>query len=239
MRDLDIIVLYNKKDMFNQMKESADNVLDGIDYDIIGLDNTENKYSSVAGAYNYAIDNLCDAKVLVFCHQDVVFFNDSLKKLINACNENEGVLFGAAGVNQNGGPIISSIHQTTIGNRYKTLSKDEIKPIFALDECLVAASSNFFKQMKFDETTCDGFHLYAHDLCYQCHLKGIEVKVIDLDMAHLSGGKLDSTFFDCLSKLCKKYKKDYKVLRYTWGQAYTNPLLSFAQRAYRKLRYKM
>ncbi len=72
------------------------------------------KYSSAAQAFNDAIDNMCNAKVLIFCHQDIVFFDGAIENIYNHCIKNEKTLYGAAGVKSredkdyNG--IVSTIH---------------------------------------------------------------------------------------------------------------------------------
>ena len=241
MTDINVICVYNSKELYDNMTQSfKDTVPDERTYKFIPLDNRENMFSSAAQAYNYAIDNLCDGECLIFCHQDIVFYDGAIENIYNHCILNDNVLYGAAGVKSREDPvyngIVSTIHQNTKGSRYNNLKSDEAD-VFTLDECLIAAHRNVFERIRFDEKTCNGWHLYAADFCLQCLLNDIKVKVIDTNILHLSGGNVDKGFYKTLFKMAGKYKDNYDIVNTTWSWAYTNPIKSRLQYIYRTVRY--
>ena len=234
MTDINIVVVYNNETLLEQMKDSiiSKDASGSLSYEVIALDNTRGRFKSAAEAYNYALDNLCGAKCVVFCHQDIIFKEHSLQDIYDICSVNDRTLIGAAGVMNNrhngwnAGATISAMSEGKDGiKKYDSLSKGTTREVFTLDECLIAAHRELFDEVRFDPVVCDGWHLYAVDLCLQCHLKGIRVLVYDANIIHLSGGNLNKSFYACESKLARKYRRDYKEICYTCGWTYTNPIL--------------
>ncbi len=108
-----------------------------------------------------------------------------------------------------------------------------------MDECLICGSRELFSQLRFDEETCDGWHLYAAELSMQCQVRGNPVKVFDADIVHLSGGDPDKSFYSCEKKLAIKYRAHFSIISYTCGWAYTNPIKYSLLTLYRKIRYRI
>ena len=241
---IQIICVYNNEALFLQMKESVFTRGGGKpeNCEVLGLDNTANRFPSAAAAYNYALEDLCDADVLAFCHQDVVFLENSVEKLALICREDDSGLYGAAGIKNIGGTrredrIISRMAQNREGLFYDTLAEDGTEPVFTLDECFLVGSAKLFVTLRFDEKTCSGWHLYAAELCLQCHEKGIAVKVFDANIVHLSGGRMDRTFFKAEKAIAAKYRRRFAMLTFTNSWCYTDPLRYNAMSIYRRLRY--
>lgn len=237
---LNIITVFNDEAQYEQLvsgvKDQAGPV--EIQLSFVQLDNRSHRFSSAAEAYNYAIENYMDCDVAVFCHQDVRFSAKTIDRVINACLEEPNCLFGAAGVEnkgkQNWGKIISSLQ----GKELNWNPGQSEKTVFVLDECFIAGNRKVFENLRFDEKTCDGWHLYAADFCIQCHLKGIDVKVIDVGVQHLSNGQVDKAFYRCEKKLALKYRREYKLISHTNGWSYTDPFKMVCQRAYRYVKYR-
>lgn len=242
MSKLTIIICYNNTKLLNQLKSSIVNAgIQPQEIEWMALDNTNQRFTSAAEAYNYALKHVKDTEVIVFCHQDIILLQDSLKTLYELCIKNPYVLFGSAGVENVGhgskNRIISSMAMIQEGWNYKTLKKGTTKDVFTIDECLFGANSKLFQKIKFNEKICDGWHLYAVELSLQCQVKGYPVRVFDANIVHLSGGNQDKTFYDCEKKIVKKYRKDFTIISYCCGWAYTNPLKYFALRTYRRIKY--
>lgn len=218
-----IITCFNNKQMLEQMKNSVykESGISEKECKIFAIDNTKNKFSSAAKAYNYALRHVTKAEVLVFCHQDILFLEHSIEDIIQVCLEYPETLFGAAGVknvgNKRDNRIISHMAMIKPEWKYETLEEGTTEEVFTLDECLIAGTSELFKRLVFDETVCDGWHLYAADLCMDCKRKGIPVKVYDANIAHLSGGNPDKSFYECERKFVKKYRNDFKIISYSCG----------------------
>ena len=237
-----VITVFNNSQLVGQMKKSVYDTIGNLSCTFYAMENIGNtQFHSAAEAYNTVLNNDPDADVFIFCHQDILFPNDSLQTIYDLCSSNKKTLFGAAGVKNVGHGddcrIISSMAAVQEGWNFKTLPKGTTQDVFTLDECLICGSRELFETLRFDEQVCDGWHLYAAELCMQCHVKEIDVKVFDADIVHISGGTTDSHFFKCEKKLVKKYRKYFPIISYTSGWAYTDPVRYILLRLYRRLRY--
>lgn len=239
-QNIAIITVFNNAELVEQMMKTVAESAGTLSCNFYAIDNTGNaRFNSAAAAYNSILDVAPDEEVLVFCHQDILFLRNSIQTIYDLCINNINTLFGSAGVKNDGKDkrIISSMAEVQEGNNFKTLQKQTTMEVFTLDECLICGNRVLFETMRFDEQVCDGWHLYAAELCMQCHVQGIEVKVFDADIVHLSRGSVDSYFFACERRLVKKYRKCFPVISYSCGWTYTNPLLYNLLLVYRRLRY--
>ncbi len=243
MKDIDIVSVYTNVEMYNEMRVSAERFSDDVALHFIGLDNTGAQYSCAAQAYNYALQSLCHSEVIVFCHQDIVFEDGALATIYELCVEEPHTLWGTAGkvktsVISGRGRTISSMGQGIDDGHfyYNTLQTGATQNVMSLDECLIAANKAVFDVVQFDPIVCDGWHLYAVDISYQCHLHHFPVKVFDAHLTHLSNGNMTSSFFDCEAKLADKYRKYFRVLTYTCGWTYTAPIMVFMRALYNKIK---
>lgn len=169
------------------------------------INNTANNYS-IPSAYNTAL-NSCDAEILVFVHQDVIFPSDWLENLDNQIKEIEkfdkkwGVL-GIIGVKKNGrfaGHILDPHTNYRIGKLPTSVS--------TLDEvCLIIRRSS---GLSFD-SELGGYHLYGTDICLQAQKMGLKCYAIDACLTHLSGGKVDDSYYNVLVKLQEKWRSQNK-----------------------------
>lgn len=191
-------------------------------YELVLIDNTNNKYTSAAEALNQGADK-SKGKYLVFVHQDVYFSDkSSLRKIVNYIKTlGDNAVVGVAGiVNSNG--VISNI---THGKERKTVGKHRVhKPerVQTLDEVLIGTSTNVFNQLKFDEETCDNWHLYGVDFCLSGASKEFFSYVIPLELYHKSPGNLSMGYFKTLSKVVEKHKKRYEKIYTTCSQIKTS-----------------
>lgn len=237
-----VVSIFTDEKLADQMRESAEKTKEDLTVGYTQLDNRGNRlYHSAAEGYNDTLEHPLESEVIVFCHQDIIFLPGALQTIYRLCSENKSTLFGAAGVRnahkEGESRIISSMAIIQEGWNYKSLKKGETQDAFTLDECLIAGSRELFEELRFDEEVCDGWHLYAAELCMQCHVKGYPVKVFDANIVHLSGGNQDKTFYQCERKLVKKYRNHFPLISYTCGWAYTDPVRYGLLMLYRKIRY--
>ncbi|MFH0974664.1 MAG: glycosyltransferase [Spirochaetota bacterium] len=172
------------------------------------INNTTNRYS-IPSAYNTALNN-CDADILVFVHQDVIFPSEWLENLDNQIKEIEkfdkkwGVL-GIMGRKKNGsyaGHIIDPHINYRIG-RVGLLPT----PVSTLDEvCLIIRRSG---GLSFDNEL-GGYHLYGTDICLQAQKIGLKCYAIDACLTHLSAGNVDESYYTVLTKLQEKWSRQIK-----------------------------
>lgn len=233
---IDIITVYNNLSQYNTMLASLANS-SFQHYNAIALDNTQGRFSSAAQAYNFALSTQCTGDIFVFCHQDILFSENELERIAELCTKEDNTLFGAAGV-ENKGPskiIVSSMTDPNVP-KYRTIHSKEIKDVFTLDECLIAGNKRVFENIQFDEELCNGWHFYAVEFCLQCHQNGINTKVYDSNISHLSAGKIDASFRECEKRVAKKYRKKYRVLSYPCGWCYTHKTDEIVFRIKRRLK---
>ena len=235
---VDIVVCYNKIALFEEFEKTIQTRGgSGVQWRIIGINNTENAFQSAAEAYNHALAEI-SGDCVVFCHQDVLFLENSLRTIAEKCLLFPNVLWGAAGVRK-AGKVISNMAVIQEGWKYGTLRADSDEKVQTLDECMIAASRELFDTFRFDEIVCNGWHLYAVDMSLQCLLSGNEVRVLDANIVHLSSGNMDASFWRIEKKLAEKYQGKIPRINTTCIWTYTNPVLFYLLRLYRRVRYKI
>jgi hypothetical protein len=195
--------------------------------ELITVDNTKNTFKSAAEALNYG-GHKARGKYIMFVHQDIrlclnTWISDAESTLDSL--PNLGVA-GIAGKRKDGGlsNLAHGISRVSVG----TIIKD---PTIAetVDECLLIVPHNVFDVLKFDEITCNGWHLYAVDYCLSSRLLGFETYVLPLPTHHLSSDGtpvpallidsllsklrigeqvyLPKGYYDTLKKVLKKHSK--------------------------------
>ena len=224
-------------------------------FELITVDNRENRFASAAEALNYGSKKAA-GDYLLFVHQDVDLCSDSWlssTEAIIATIPNLGVA-GVAGISENGATL-----QERFRNRIKHGPEaviwgnpiQELELVQTLDECLVIIPKSVFDVMQFDLAVCKHWHLYAHDYCLSIATKGFDVYVIPQFIYHRSTGHSsraahrrvtslnalpDAEYFDTLNHLIKKHKNQYKWIHTSNGSWRTTyPLV--LQKAELKLKY--
>lgn len=169
--------------------------------ELIPVDNASNSLSAPA-ALNQGRKKAM-GKIIVFCHQDVIFPQKWIEKLfeqisiVEKTHKKWGVL-GTFGVAKNGmfaGHIIDPS-----GHFYCLPLPAEVQ---SLDEhCLIIKRDS---GLCFDENL-GGFHMYGADICVQALAKGLSNFAIDAPVQHLSSGKVDGNFVEATDRLYLKWK---------------------------------
>ena len=242
MKKISLITVYNNRKLLEEMLSSVNGQLN-VETDLVMIDNRQKAFSSAAAALNYGTDKAV-GDVFVFLHQDIEFLShDALEQIYDYAFENKNAIFGAAGVkNRNedkSGKIFTSMYAG--GDKVKHSALDKPTECFTLDECLIACHRDCMNELSFDETVCDGWHLYGADLCLQAGLHSdLKVMVIPMDYVwHKSNGNADRSYHKTQNKLACKYKRKYDVINTTNGFQYTNGFKRLVTNIYRKLRYNI
>lgn len=169
MKKISFITVYNNKEVLDEMLASAKKQKN-VDIDYVMIDNRKNTFSSAAAALNYGTARAIE-DVYVYLHQDIEFLTETaLEQIYDYAIDKQNVLFGAAGVKRRYKKsdkidILSSMYAHKDKSKYNSLN--ELTECFSLDECLIVCHRNCMKDLSFDETVCDGWHLYGADLCLQ------------------------------------------------------------------------
>ena len=208
-----------------------------MDYQLILLDNTSDKFNSAANALNYGA-KMAKGEYLMFIHQD---FDLSFDTWIEDVEEimdrlkNVGVAGVAGKYDRN---LISNIKTGYPPVLAGPIQIKEPEKVQTLDECLFIIPKEIFNKIRFDEVVCDTWHLYAADYCLAVKKAGYDVYVLPLGGYHASPGYsfTSEAYYSTLKKLVKKYKGDYKWI-YTSTGSWSTVYPLFLQIAYQKLYY--
>lgn len=161
-----------------------------VKYELIGIDNRENKYSSAAAALN-AGSKEANGDFLIFLHQDIIFEKpDSLSKFAEAYPKDKNTIIGLFGASHGKSEALTT-------NLYSAQT---------LDECFIGMSKDVYSRLKFNEKLCDGWHLYAVEMCLRAKEKGILIATGSFNIKHLSSGNVDDNYMRTFKKLITEYK---------------------------------
>lgn len=202
-----VICCFNKKDVLDKMLyKSLES--QNIACEFLPIDNSDNQFDSAAAALNYGA-NLSKGKYLIFVHQDIAIENNIfIESLVEYFDSYNPCVLGFAGRKED----LEVYTNMTHGDNHKYAGRKRVsKPVTVqtLDECFIAIERELFLKYKFDETTCDNWHLYAVDLCLSCGKDGIKSYVIPERAYHRSSGVINRDYFKTLNKLVAKHRKDY------------------------------
>ncbi|AKB77260.1 hypothetical protein MSHOH_0777 [Methanosarcina horonobensis HB-1 = JCM 15518] len=232
---ISVVCVYNDEKIFNDfLLKSLKNQT--AEFELIGIDNTSNEFKSAAVALNYGGIKARN-KYIMFAHQDVSFIPDTwledAEKFLNSIAD-LGIA-GVAGMSESGNSnqergrnIIKHGEPPEAWSWGSRIQKPE--PVQTLDECLVIVPKSTFDVLKFDEKTCDGWHLYAVDYCLSAKERGFGVYVLPMEVYHLSkggvnrkklksvNGSLPDDYYNNLKKVLKKHANTYKIIYTTCGE---------------------
>jgi len=227
---ISIVCVYNNKEILeNFLLKSLK--LQNTDYQLILLDNTENKFKSAAEALNYGGEK-AKGKYIMFVHQDIDLcsenFLEETEKILDTI-QSLGVA-GVAGMSEKG---------KDYKNRCRNIIKNGVPPkvqmwgrkiekpekVQTLDELLVIIPKHVFEKLKFDAEICDDWHLYAVDYCLSVKEIGLDSWVIPMFVYHRSIGFSfsEKKYYLTLEKVLKKHKKKYRMIYTTfrsWSTLY-------------------
>lgn len=192
----------------------------GNDYNLLPIDNSGNKYKSLATAYNENLEKYRNqlSDILIFAHPDIAFDDDIFeKKIIEELTNDPNLIIGFAGETE--GPTLSNLKYRRSKN-FIAIPFSEKTECLSIDECCFAMTKELFFKIKFDETACDNWHLYAADFCYDARRRyGTRTIVLPETIYHKEeagkGLTVDINFLRTMWKLTKKYKGSYPRIKTT------------------------
>lgn len=205
------------------------------DYELIIVDTKNNDYNGAVFAINNGIKQAQGDYIMVV-HHDVIFqYEDELEKIVNQINEIKDFgIIGVAGMGKSKGMFIGNI---TNGENKKKISNLELEgpiEVETVDEVLFIICKEKLEKYPLNRDN-ETWHLYAVEYCLQMHMNNEKVLVIPSNIHHESAGNsMNKKYFEQLEKLCKKYKKKYKIINTTCGYWFTNKILNRIQ-IYRNL----
>lgn len=218
--NLSVICCYNSKDVYeNALVASIQK--QSLDIELIGLDNTHAIFPSAAHALNTGALQ-AHGKYLVFIHQDVEIEDpDFFKKLLKTLVEQPVAVYGVAGADSKGF-VLTNITQGKKRESAGPIQLETVQEVETLDEVLIALTKELFDQHRFDEKTCNHWHLYGVELCLRLKTFGVKSLVLPLSLHHLSSGKLSKDYALNLYKVIRKHHKNYAVINTTCSRTKTD-----------------
>lgn len=209
-----IVCCYNKQSIFKEMLNSLRTQLEEVE--IIAIDNSNGKYKSCSLAFNSVINRI-HTRYVIFSHQDIIYNSkDSLSRILDYFEKiGENDIVGVAGQRSSTKERIGNIKQGLNQRRAVKGKVEGIEKCDTVDECFFGGHTECFRRYPFSETLCSGWHMYAVERCLAALERGNKVYVVDANLTHLSGGKIDHTYNVTFYKLSKRYRSTVKYLATT------------------------
>lgn len=186
-------------------------------YEIVPILNFGNPYSA-AQALNLGLDK-ARGNVVVFCHQDVIYYEDWLEMFFDRIKEIEsynlkwGVL-GTAGITKRD-DTVGVVHNMKGKLQWQPNKRARVYEVQTVDEHCMAIKKSC--GLRFDAATFNGFHFYGPDICLAALSKGLKNYGILCPLVHdsnsgsLASGKRE--FMRLLNALAKKWRAKYSFIR--------------------------
>lgn len=187
---ISVICCYNDPEQYARMAGTLKK--QDADYELIGIDNCENRYSCAAAALNLG-GRLAKGNCLAFVHQDILFERPEALGMLCEAVEITGNAHTVAGP-------CGAVH----GGREKL--PGGLYGVDTLDEYCIAMRRETWQRYRFDERLCDGWHLYAAELCLRVKETGGCIAEGHFPIRHLSIGNVDERYMRTFRALLKKYK---------------------------------
>lgn len=220
-----VICVFNEKKAFEEQLYSSLKNQD-IEYELIALDNSNNRFKSAAEALNYG-SRCAHGKILVYAHQDIFLKGkDSLRLFCTAITNCQiGTVVGTQGVKEPSKKYYSNI---TAGNEYDNSIvwnyKNDFYEVSCVDEGFFGMKKETWEKLKFNEKLCDNWHLYCVEICLHARKLGNKVLVYPIQLHHFSMGTISLGYMKNLKLLCKEYHKDFKYIWTTCYKVRTNKI---------------
>lgn len=192
----------------------------GVDYEIIPIDNSANKFS-IFSAYNKGVE-LSKNPITCFIHEDIIFHTKNWGETI--CRHLEDPKCGIIGVcgGKSMPRIPSSWSFNDIAAHFIQSDKDNNKSklldlgdyngksytsVIALDGLFLCSRKEIFRKIQFDDTRFKGFHFYDIDICLQAIANGYENRSVnDILIEHFSCGSPNKQWIENSMIYYEKWK---------------------------------
>lgn len=223
---LSIIICSRNKTLSKELVNNITNTV-GLDYEIIPIDNSENKYS-IFEAYNEGFSK-SNYPYICFVHEDVLFHTQNWgKKVIVHLQDPKTGIIGLAGgdlvtrIPASWSNLISVskniIQSDRSGNRKTEIFQDPEnynntkRSAILLDGVFLCMKRELMTEIQFDETL-RGFHGYDYDITMQSTIAGyINYVIYDVELEHFSRGKTDTNYYRNLIVIFKKWEKHLPLI---------------------------
>lgn len=163
-----IIICYNNKELYAEQLRYIEEQSIKNDIEVIGIDNCLNVYKQAAKALNDGAEKAI-GDVLIWMHQDILLTDKFVIEKIRdfLLQQNSTCLLGVAGVKSDSQEVYSAITETRDHLvRYSYPISEPIE-VASVDECCLAMKKSDWINNRFDEKTCNDWHLYGVEMSYR------------------------------------------------------------------------
>ena len=213
-------------DISEELKQNIERTI-GIDYELIVIDNSTNKYS-IFSAYNEGVRR-SKGDILCFMHEDILYKTENWGLHVYKHFDGDGKL-GLIGVlgghflpdipcHIGDSELLSSIFYYVADGKHthihhnKYFGEDSSSEVVAVDGLWFSISNTLFEKICFDENL-NGFHYYDMDISMQIWASGYKCKVVDdVVVSHLSGGCINGDFINNTYLFYKKWNMKLPMVK--------------------------
>ena len=219
-----IIICSIDPGIFSAVAKNIANRMGAVPFEIIGIHDA----MSLSEGHNRGIVR-SSGDILIFCHDGIEIVTPDFHSRIRQHLETHD-LIGCAGTNclidsnrtYAGDPFVHGVvaypaENAWPANRFNLmvwggLGCAIIEGIQARDGFFLAAKRRAIDEIRFDEHSFDGFHVYDTDFTFSAHLAGFRIAVCkDILIAHQSGGNFGDEYAAFGAKFMKKHQGQLPV----------------------------
>lgn len=206
-----IVCCYNDSEQYERLCASLEK--QNIAYELIGIDNRTQRFSSCSSALNSVADQI-GTEYVVYSHQDIELpESDMLARFVSYLRQLQaGDILGVAGAVENPDEhaknmerVLSNVRH---GRELRVAGEEDFTGMCkcdTVDECFFGGRTSDFRLAPFDEKLCDNWHLYAVERCLHANMTGHRVYVCDIPLIHRSGGKINHAYNAGFYQLARYY----------------------------------
>ena len=212
-----IITIVNKEKIYEGFLKNLKEQ-EGVQYELIKINNDHNQFSSAREAYNDAMKK-AHGDYFIFLHPDMRFLDKfALKDVLEQIVKID--YLGVAGVS--GCPFELHHHKSTIlttivqGDPYYHFGKsiDKVTEVQTVDECFFVMTRGFCENHPF--TDVKGWHMYAVEQCLIALLNNKKNYVIPARMWHYSPGNSENwQYVQTGREIVKRYGNHFSSINTT------------------------
>lgn len=177
---------------------------------------------SIFKKYNYEIPGLDDNDIVCFIHPDIkildLYFEEKIEMIFNLRSDIGLVgIYGTTSFNDQCGWWLNDRKQYGRGHIMQHLPNKEpfhmedrigfFDDVVSIDGCCFFVRGNVLKNVKFDEQTFSGYHMYDCDYSFSVLESGYKIAVADILVEHKSEGPLPPEWFENRTIFHEKWSK--------------------------------
>ncbi|MDM8334172.1 glycosyltransferase [Limosilactobacillus panis] len=212
-----IITIVNKEDVYQGFKKSLE-AQDGVNYELIKVNNDHNQFASARAAYNSAMKK-AHGDYLIFSHPDMRFLDkyslrDALEQVTQLHNLGVAGVSGCPSeVHHHHSTLVTAIVHDNPPHHFGTLI-DKTTAVQTVDECFFVMKRSFSEEHPFSDIK--GWHMYAVEQCLVALLNGRKNYVVPARMWHYSTGFSENwQYVKTGQEIAKRYGKDFPTISTT------------------------